>query len=197
MTKHVYIFIISFLSFLVANMESVINSSVLFHIAKKIIMFMDYNDKTLPIVIKNLRLVCKTWRDIIDSNELCKMWQSILRKKGSLTGPLVTKHKIWDLIDIICDQTFEIKDRKLNWIVSHFLLLNFKNKNHINPEYWPSYSLDKTYWENFGNFETFTRSVTYPTLVEMFLCHCPIKLLDRIPKDLLETATSGTGMLKI
>ena len=169
-------------------MENIINSPGLFHIAKSIISFLDCNDKNLPNLIRNLRLVCKGWRDIIDKKELCKLWLKILMKKG----PFIEK-EISNLIRTACDHASEMDDRKLNWNLSHFILLNFTNKTQEARWYlsnWPIHSKESP-WKGVNRFEIdkVIGPTFKPTLLDMFLCNCPIKLLHEIPKTLLEKAT--------
>ena len=168
-------------------MENIINSPGLFHIAKSIISFLDCNDKNLPNLIRNLRLVCKGWRDIIDKKELCKLWLKILVNKG----PFIEK-EISNLIRTACDHASEMDDRKLNWNLSHFILLNFTTKSQEARWFlrnWPIYSKESP-WKGVDRFEIdkVIGPNFKPTLLEMFLCNCPIKLLCEIPKPLLEKA---------
>lgn len=174
-------------------MENIINSTGLLHIAKSIITFLDYNDKNLPNVIRNLRLVCKSWRDFIDSEDLCKLWQKILLKKG-----LVINKDISNLIKFACDQASEMDDRKFNWNLSHFILLNFTNKTQEARWYlsnWPIYSKESP-WKGVNRFEIdkVIGSTFKQTQLDMFLCNCPIKLLNEIPRTILEKATGKLNL---
>ena len=107
-------------------MEIVINSPGLFHLVQKIIGFMDYRDEKYITSIINLRLVCNTWKSIIESKELCKFWRNVLHQEYASNCDEDSKD--WGLICSIYDKAFSNNDRKFSqWKVSHFILLYISN----------------------------------------------------------------------
>ena len=163
-------------------METVINSPGLFHITKKIITFMNYRDKKYLATIKSLRLVCNSWKNIIESKELCKFWQNILLQRPPLNEDVDFKYS--DLIYSICDQAFANNDGKCHqWKVIHFILLYISHT--YCKQSWPS--VDKNIWHNSNNFEKIVKHFTSkPSTIEMvfLFCNGSPELLALIPKTI-------------
>ena len=163
-------------------MDTVINSPGLFHISKKIITFMDYSDKKYLATIKSLRLVCNSWKNIIESKELCKFWHNILLQRSPLNGDEDFKYS--NLIYSICDQALRNNDRKFyQWKVTHFILLYISNV--YSKQSWPS--VDKNIWQNSNNFEKIVNTSTLePSTIEMvfLFCNGSPELLALIPRTI-------------
>ena len=164
-------------------MENVINSPGFFHISKKIIMLMDYSDKKYLPTIKSLRLVCNSWKNIIESNELCKFWHNILLRISPLNRDEEFKYS--DLIYGICHPAFAKNDGKsYQWKVTHFILLYISNI--YSKQSWPS--VDKNIWHNSNNFEKIVKYQTLkPTTIEIFFLFCDgsPELLALIPNTIV------------
>ena len=150
-------------------METVINNPGLFHIVQKIIGFMDYTDEKYITSIKNLRLVCSTWKSLIESKELCKFWKNILHQKYAFNCE--EDFKNWDLIGSLCDRVPVNNGRKFyQWKVSHFILLYISNI--YCKQSWAS--VDK----NIIKYSMMMK----PSTMEIVLCYSSPELLDLIPE---------------
>ena len=117
------------------KMEIIVNSPGLLHIAKKIIGYFDYqnwhnNLRGIPLTletIKSLRLVCKSWKAIIESKEMCQYWQRISRKNESLKD-------VEKVLDVFYKKAYENNDVKLKWQLSYYVLNNIAKSKYPTEE---------------------------------------------------------------
>ena len=97
-------------------MEVLLNSPGLYHIVMKIIPCS--NEKKFPETIKNLRLVCRNWREIVESKSTCRLLLRTTRQHG------VFSKEVNDMLQNIFKISLE-KELKIHWHFSQLMLRNW------------------------------------------------------------------------
>ena len=157
-------------------MERIINSEGLFHIAKKILAYIDYKFVwKCESEIKSLRLTCKSWNSIIDRYELCKMWQMISRKRAFFSNgeKLSFLSKLFDeelsiLHSDLYEKAIEINDEKL--------IKDFSNGLQSQSRF------EISFWRSYLHYRHITLSDIKPTPLEDLICNGPYELLSDLWK---------------
>ena len=144
-------------------METITSSPGLFHIAKKILSILTKSNPANVDSIRNLRLTSVGWKSIIESKEMCKFWQKIYQSRQD-EFPKQT----FDLISILYNKTYEDHDRKLMWLLSHYVIVTLGlPKSEIAP-YWVN-----KYYGMYWYRDIFIRAEP----IVKFLCNGPFEIV--------------------
>ena len=149
-------------------METITSSPGLFHIAKKILSILTKSNPANVDSIRNLRLTNVGWKSVIESKDMCKFWQKIY-----LCQQDEFPEQTFDLISILYKKAYKDHDRKLMWLLSHYVIVTLASPNcrvkkaNMYKEY---------YWH--GN------SFDYPKPIEVFLCNGPFDVVEALFKTI-------------
>ena len=140
-------------------MEIITHSPGFFHIAKKIVGLFGPDLET----IKSLRLLSKSWKNIIETKQMSKLWQNLTRKN-------VYNKDVGNVLDFLYMKAYERHNGKLQWQLSHYVLTNFAksyyptpNICHLGKSYYKTFS----HWK-FNELEAFISTSPYGLVEDIF-----------------------------
>ena len=147
-------------------METITSSPGLFHIAKKIISILTRSNPANVDAIRNLRLTSVGWKSIIESKDMCKFWQKLyLRRQDDFP------EQTFDLISILYKKAYDGNDRKLMWLLSHYVIVSTGfPKSSISPYRVNKYFPGPTWAQ--------------PNPIVNFLCNGPFHIVEAILKTI-------------
>ena len=97
-------------------METILKSPGFNHIVAKLIPY--WNEKKFLATIRSLRLVCKSWREIVESKSMCRLLLRITQNHG------VFSKEVNDMLQNIFKISIE-KEMKIHWHFSQLMLRNW------------------------------------------------------------------------
>lgn len=157
-------------------MEAIINSEGLFHIAKKIIAYIDYkfvwtSENEALKTIQSLQLTCKRWNTILKSQEMCKMWQQISQER-KIFGE---SEELSILLSDLYKKAYETNDEKFMWQLSIYTLANLRSQ--LTTE---TYVRGEPFWRSYQHYRHITGLDIEPTPLEVFICNGPYQLVEKL-----------------
>ena len=147
-------------------METITSSPGLFHIAKKVLSILTKGNSANVDAIRNLRLTSVGWKSIIESKDMCKFWQKLyLRRQDDFP------EQTFDLISILYKKAYDGNDRKLMWLLSHYVIVSTGfPKSSISPYRVNKYFPGPTWAQ--------------PNPIVNFLCNGPFHIVEAILKTI-------------